>query len=881
MKIVVSSRRYATVAAVSAFVLTLGGCKDGAEPLVPAAIQVVAGDAQTAAAGGAVSIAPSVKVVSTSGKPVPNIRVTFTPGTASGVVIGGVQVTDARGVATVTSWTLGTKAGASTLTATADGVPAATITATTLAGAPTAMTAAAGLAQSATVGAAVAVAPAVKLEDAHGNGVPNVVVSFTAADGTLERASATTDASGVASAGKWTLGTRAGTQAITASAAGVPNVTIAATANADVATKLVLTREPSTTNASGERLSVQPQLEFRDRYENAANSSLPVTASIASGNGTLGGTTVANAQAGRVNFSDLTLTGSGAVQLRFTAPGFNDITSAAFTVAAVAQCAGSTMNLDFTLGQNVRFAANSPNAARCLNFSASANAGQQYLVMVENLSPRGSFSSGLFPGFQGDDGTFGVTVETRGASSSVASSSAIANSAAFPDAPAAAVHSWDFGGQRVYEIEPATPAGGAQPARVKRDGGWISANSMGAQIAVGDTILVTMEPIGRLGEGGQAQRRALVKFVSADIVIAEDLRIVNRDAAFTRSNGTGRNTPLTEAEMLEIATEYSAMAKVQADRLFGGAHNGATAANPGRPIAVHSMMYQDNIWGYTYSSTNYFVWDFWVGTQDGATKGIAQHAYQNADNLFMHEIAHMRHVGLLERAGRTHIRGNKWVVEGFARFTERLPIAMRLLGGDNPSRTGNVTLPFQPAYRNAQGQQLYHFDDVPTYRNVSSSLYDGYGASSYIFDYFADQVALAGGDWRAATAELLVNLGVEADASNVVARHLPGLDLGTLITRARVALYADDYTPGLPAWTQYHQYNLRASRPANGNNATADPRNLFPRIVPGQTFNDQRSVNAGGTYGYVIDGTNATANLRVDITPTSVPNGVVTIVRIK
>src|SRR5262249_59686743 len=117
---------------------------------------------------------------------------------------------------------------------------------------------------------------------------------------------------------------------------------------------------------------------------------------------------------------------------------------------------------------------------------------------------------------------------------------------------------------------------------------------------------------------------------------------------------------------------------------------GVAATQPYGLLAVHPLMPADNIWGYTYSSTNVFAWDYWVST-NGSTRTVAQHRLRNAHNLFMHEIAHIRHWGLLERAGRTDLRGNQWLVEGFARFSERLPIAAYLLNNSNPSRTGNVT----------------------------------------------------------------------------------------------------------------------------------------------------------------------------------------------
>ncbi|MFL5560261.1 MAG: hypothetical protein ACJ79K_02190, partial [Gemmatimonadaceae bacterium] len=54
-----------------------------------------------------VNPAPSVIVTNASGGPLPNVRVTFLVSAGGGQVVGGSQLTNASGVATVGSWTLG------------------------------------------------------------------------------------------------------------------------------------------------------------------------------------------------------------------------------------------------------------------------------------------------------------------------------------------------------------------------------------------------------------------------------------------------------------------------------------------------------------------------------------------------------------------------------------------------------------------------------------------------------------------------------------------------------------------------------------------------------------------------------------------------------
>ena len=102
-------------------------------------IAVNAGNNQSATAGSAVTTVPSVLVTDSGGNPVSGRSVTFAVATGAGTVVGGSATTNSSGIAAVTSWTLGTTAGANTLTATASGLTGSpiTFTATGVAGAVT------------------------------------------------------------------------------------------------------------------------------------------------------------------------------------------------------------------------------------------------------------------------------------------------------------------------------------------------------------------------------------------------------------------------------------------------------------------------------------------------------------------------------------------------------------------------------------------------------------------------------------------------------------------------------------------------------------------------------------------------------------------------
>jgi len=149
------------------------------------------------------------------------------------------------GIATVGSWTLGATAGSNTLTATSGtltGSPV-TFTATGTAGTATTIALKLGDGQSATVGTDVAILPSVLVTDGT-NPVSGVSVTFAVASGggSVTGASATTNASGIATVGSWTLGATPARNTLTATSGtltGSP-VTFTATGTAGTATTIAL-----------------------------------------------------------------------------------------------------------------------------------------------------------------------------------------------------------------------------------------------------------------------------------------------------------------------------------------------------------------------------------------------------------------------------------------------------------------------------------------------------------------------------------------------------------------------------------------------------------------------------------------------------------------
>jgi len=186
----------------------------------PASIALQLGNGQSATVGTAVAIAPSVLVKDAHGNPVEGYSVTFVVASGGGSLTAPTMNTDASGLATLGAWTLGPIVGANSVTVTAAGLTGSpvTVNATGTVGPASAIAAQSGDGQTAFHSMAVASAPSVRVTDQYGNPVSGVAVDFAigSGGGSLTGGSATTNVSGVAAVGSWTLGDAVGTNTLTA-----------------------------------------------------------------------------------------------------------------------------------------------------------------------------------------------------------------------------------------------------------------------------------------------------------------------------------------------------------------------------------------------------------------------------------------------------------------------------------------------------------------------------------------------------------------------------------------------------------------------------------------------------------------------------------------
>ncbi len=316
---------------------------------VPARIEIVGGNAQTATVSAALPERLVVRVLDSRDRPVVNQRVDFAAAAGSGVLTPASSTTDADGLAAA-QWVLGVTAGPQSATArpVGNGAPASLVAAFTAAA--TASRAAvveivAGNGQTATAGGAVPVAPAVRVLDSEGNRVAGVPVAFavTGGGGAVNPATpVTTGADGVAAATSWTLGPTAGANTLTATVPGIGvtgnPATFRATGEAGSAGRLVIERQPPATAQSGVAFSPSVQVQLQDQNGNdVRQGGVAVTAEIASGpqGGQLSGDVAQTNNSGLASFGALTLSGpAGTYTINFSGTNLTGVTSTPVTLGA-------------------------------------------------------------------------------------------------------------------------------------------------------------------------------------------------------------------------------------------------------------------------------------------------------------------------------------------------------------------------------------------------------------------------------------------------------------------------------------------------------------------------------------------------------------------
>jgi len=196
----------------------------------------------------------------------------------------------------------------------------------------------AGDAQTATVGAAVPTNPSIRLTNSNGEAVSGTSVTFsvTAGGGTITGGTATTDGTGTASVGSWTLGTTPGTNGLRATVAGTGitgnPVDFVATGAAGPPATVEKTAGDGQTATPGTAVTTPPQVTVLDEFGNpVVGQEVTFTAS---GDGVVeGGTQTADAQ-GLASVTSWTLA---------TADGANTLTADAGSASAMFTATGTSV----------------------------------------------------------------------------------------------------------------------------------------------------------------------------------------------------------------------------------------------------------------------------------------------------------------------------------------------------------------------------------------------------------------------------------------------------------------------------------------------------------------------------------------------------------
>jgi hypothetical protein len=246
----------------------------------------------TVASGAALAIQPVIYITDSGGNVITSntSTVTATLTSGSGTVTHNTA-TAVAGVATFVGLTLNTPAAPYTLTFT-DGALTTAVSNTITVSAGSATQLAITVQPSATVasGAALAAQPVVKVEDAGGNAVignsSTVTATVTPAVGSVTNGTAVVSAStGLATFSGLALNELAGPYTLTFSDPGFTSIISSPiTVSVGAATQLVITTQPSVTDASGAALAQQPVVKVEDAAGNVVTTDAStVTAKITTG----------------------------------------------------------------------------------------------------------------------------------------------------------------------------------------------------------------------------------------------------------------------------------------------------------------------------------------------------------------------------------------------------------------------------------------------------------------------------------------------------------------------------------------------------------------------------------------------------------------------
>ncbi len=326
-----SSRRF--LAPVLLVVAAACGGGGDQQPVPASVVAITANPLTSAVVGSVVATAPTFEVRAQSGKALSGIVVSVAV-TAGGGSLVGAPTLSLAGPTAIGQWTLGTTAGAQTVTVTVAGIAPLVFTLPSTPAAATQLAIIDGDDQFGSQNAVTFAPLRVRVRDPFNNNVPGATVNWTvdAGGGSLAggATSSVSDADGIATAPAWTLGAAAaGEQAVVASLGGL-TARFTATAQRAPATITIESGAPANATVNSDILPA-PSFTVRDS-SNAALQGVPLAITVTAGGGSvtgapavslLGTTTVGTWRLGTV---------VGTNTLRVSVPGAPHVPAQTWTV---------------------------------------------------------------------------------------------------------------------------------------------------------------------------------------------------------------------------------------------------------------------------------------------------------------------------------------------------------------------------------------------------------------------------------------------------------------------------------------------------------------------------------------------------------------------
>jgi hypothetical protein len=364
--------------------LVLASCGSGpTTPTGPTGVSVLTGDAQTGTVGSVLAVQVVFKAANSSGG-VSGVSITVAVASGQGGSVSPANgTTDANGLFTV-SWTLGSAPGPQTITASAAGFNA-TAHATANVGPPTSVVATSVAFQYVVVGHVAPALPTVKVADAFDNPLPGVAVTFETlnAGEVLTGTTQTTDASGHATVGSWTIGPDAVSYQVRA---GIANGAVAVfEARGAPATVVPVTGNGQTGNA-GTALAIAPSVRAA-RDDGSPLPHVAIAFTVTAGGGRIDAASPITGADG-IAHTDRWILGvtagpntasavaQGAPPVTFTATGVAATASALLAVSPATQSGFFGNYLSGTPSVRVTDAVGNPVAGQAVTFAITDGGGQ-------------------------------------------------------------------------------------------------------------------------------------------------------------------------------------------------------------------------------------------------------------------------------------------------------------------------------------------------------------------------------------------------------------------------------------------------------------------------------------------------------------------------